>query len=140
MSRSRATAVFAALVTMMAMMTGAVTLTSNAASATRPPPSYTPVAPRFTVNTGSVKVNGTIRATGFKYAPRELVYLTITYPPVGGRPGFVRTVRVNATSGQSFSVNLKLISTGNVTIRARGASSNKPKILTVRVTAARRGR
>jgi hypothetical protein len=140
MSRSRATAVFAALVTMMAMMTGAVTLTSTAASATRPPPSYTPVAPVFRVNTGSVQLNKSIRATGFKYAPRELVYLTITYPRVGARPGFVKTIRTTTTNGQTFSIGIKLISSGYVTIRARGATSNKPKILTVRVTAARRGR
>jgi hypothetical protein len=137
MSRSRATAVFAALVTMMAMMTGAVTLTSGAASAT-PPPSYTPVAPVFRVNATSVQLNSSLRATGIKYAPQELVYLTITYPAVGARPGFVKTIRVNTTRGQSFAVSIKLISTGQVKIRARGATSNRAKNVTVLVTAPRR--
>jgi hypothetical protein len=138
MSRSRAKAVFAALVTMMAMMTGAVSVTSGAASAT-PPPSYTPVAPVFRVNANSIQLNSSLRATGIKYARGELVYITITYPAVGARPAFVKTIRVTA-NGQSFNVSIKLISTGQVKIRARGVTSNRAKNVTVLVTPRRRGR
>jgi hypothetical protein len=135
MSRSRASAVFAALATMMAMMVGAVALTPVAASAHQPPPpKYPPTAPRFVVNKGSVKENQTVRTSGTRYTPREKIYLTIKYPAVGNRSAFTKTVVVYASRSGTFSTNVRLISSGRVTIRARGVTSNKPTTAVVYVT------
>ena len=139
MSRSRASAVFTALITMMAMMVGAVAFTPVAASAHTPPPKYPPTAPRFVVNKGSVKVNQTVRASGTRYTPREKIYLTIKYPAVGRKRAFTKTVVVYASRSGTFSTNVRLISSGRVTIRARGVTSNKPTTAVVYVTK-KRGR
>lgn len=125
MSRSRASAVLAALVAMMAMTVGAVALTSVAASA-NPPPKYPPTAPRCVVNHGSVDQDSPVRASGSRYASRERVYVTITYPAVGHRRPVVKTVVVTASRSGTFSVNVRLTGLGRVTIKARGVKSNKP--------------
>jgi hypothetical protein len=138
MSRSRATAVFTAFVTMMAMMTGAVTLTSVTASAT-PPPSYTPVAPKFKVNTQKTTKNGVVYPSGTGYARGEKVYLTITYPALKGKRAVVKTVVVYASSRGGFSTSVRLTGLGQVSIRARGVVSNKPKTVYVLVVV-KRGR
>jgi len=127
MSRFRASAVYAALVTMvatMAMVVGAVTFTSTAASATPRRP-YPPPPASLVVNRGHVNQNSNVRVTGLRYANRERVYVTITYPAQPRRRPVSRTVVVYANRSGNFSLNVRLTGTGRVVIQARGANSRK---------------
>jgi hypothetical protein len=133
MNRSRASMVLATFVAMMAMVVGAVALTSVAASA-KPPPKYPPATPRCEVNHGSVHQDSSVRASGSRYTSRERVYVTITYPAVGHRRPVIKTIIVNASRSGRFSVNVRLTGLGRVLIRARGARSHVPATAVVVVT------
>jgi hypothetical protein len=124
MSRTRASAVFAALVTILAMAAAAVTLTPAAASATRRT-HYPPPPPSLMVRPGSVKQNATVHVTGGKYANRERVSVTITYPGQPHRRPVVKTIVVKVGRSGTVSFNLRMTEIGRATITARGSNSHK---------------
>jgi hypothetical protein len=123
---------------MVAMLAGAATFTSTAASAATHT-NYPPLPPKLVVNKGKVKQNSTVHVTGRKYVNREKVYVTITYPRQGHRRPVVRTVTVYANRSGTFSLNLRLTGVGRVSIKARGAKSRKSATVYVTVVK-KRGR
>jgi hypothetical protein len=120
MSRSRAAAVFAALVTMMAMVAGVLVSTSAAASASPKLHPYPPPPPALVVNHGWVRQHSTVRVTGRRYGHRERVFVIIVYPG----HHVTKTVARTDHSGR-FSVRLRLTRAGRVVIRATGTRSGK---------------
>jgi hypothetical protein len=133
MSRTRASAVFAALVTILAMAAAAVTLTPAVASASRRT-HYPPPPPSLMVRPGSVKQNTTVHVTGSQYAKREKVYVTITYPAQPHRRPAVKTTVVNTGRSGTFSLNLRMTEIGRAAIKARGGNSRKSATALVVVT------
>jgi hypothetical protein len=108
---------------MMAMLVGAATLTSSAASAAPTLRPYPPPPPALVVNRGWVRQYSYVRATGRKYAPRERVYVTITYRArPHDRPSVRRTV-VYADRAGRFSLHLRMTGTGRAVISATGTRS-----------------
>jgi hypothetical protein len=128
MSRSRASAVLAALVTMVAMVVGAALLTPAAASAA-PKVHYPPPPPTLVVNHGVVKYGVTVHATGRRYASREKVYVTVYFRAKNShRSRLVKVLIVRANRKGGFVVNVKTTRPGQVLIQAVGKSSHRSAI------------
>jgi hypothetical protein len=124
MSRSRASAVFATLVTMLALLAGTATFTSAAASASPTLRPYPPPPPSLVVNHGWIWQNSSVRVTGRKYAARERVYVSISPAQPHRRPVDRRFV-VYANRSGGFTFSARLTGIGRVVIRATGQRSDK---------------
>jgi len=133
MSRSRASAVFAALVTMVAILAGAATFTSAAASAA-PPTNYPPVKPVLTVQrAGQTHVGSLIYIKGASYARGEKVTAIVYYPKQGRKWAWTRKITTYANGDGRFRFGLRLAGAGRVAIKATGASSRRSGTIYINV-------
>jgi len=139
MSRSRASTVFAAIATAVAIAAATVMLTPVAASAA-PEVHYPPPPPSLVVNHGVVKYGTTVHATGTKYTGRERVSISVLFTPKGShRARVVKTATLYTDRRGTFFLNLRMAAPGIVVIRATGRSSHKTASAYVTVTDRRQG-
>lgn len=80
--------------------------------------------PSLTVNRGVVKFGVTVRAKGNQWAPRERVYVLVTFKPKNSQKRYVkRKGIVTADRRGRFAFNLKSSRPGRIIINARGTRS-----------------
>jgi hypothetical protein len=133
MSRFRASVALASLVTSLVMTAGVTTLSAEAASAAPNDP-YPPTAPALTVNRGTVRVGGSVRATGNGFRSHERVWITVLYHPLHwDHYTTVQDYGIHANRNGRFSINVRMYLPGTAIIRAYGVRSGRSASAPVRV-------
>jgi hypothetical protein len=103
------------------------TLTSTAASATRPGHGhYPPPPPSVVIHHGVVKKGATVRAIGRKYKARERVIIIVRFKPKGSNSyRIIRTTSVRADRNGRFFYSVRAIRAGTMVITAVGRFSRQ---------------
>ncbi|WP_328460719.1 hypothetical protein OHA21_30560 [Actinoplanes sp. NBC_00393] len=123
MSRIRGSGLLMAVAAALTTAVAALTIAPAAVSAA-PRKLYPPAPPSLTVNRGVVKFGVTVRAKGNQWAPRERVYVLVTFKPKNSQKRYVkRKGIVTADRRGRFAFNLKSSRPGRIIINARGTRS-----------------
>lgn len=134
MSRIRASVALASLVASLVMTAGVTTLSAEAASAAPHDP-YPPAASALTVNRGTVRVGGSVRATGNGFRGHERVWVTVLYRPLywDHYTTVLQNYGVHAGRNGKFSVSVRMYLPGTAIIKAHGVRSGRSASAPVRV-------